>query len=236
MSRHRFAFVSAALTGVLAWGCGGPPAAAPAPQAPRLAEHFSRAAGLYTAVADGRLDVVRALAQTSLEQETGADLPARSAEYAAQLRAFVALAARAPDLDAAGSAVARAGASCGACHAALRRGPRATPVGPPPPDERGVTAHMLRHRWATDRLWEGLSSPSEAAWAAGAAVLRDAPLYTDALTADFAQYEGVTRLAWTVHELGARAGAVHDRNQRAELYGQLIATCARCHGLIRQAR
>jgi hypothetical protein len=94
---------------------------------------------------------------------------------------------------------------------------------------------MRRHLWAADRLWEGLIGPSDERWRVGAQVLRDAALYTDALTQDVAKYEQVTKLAWTVHEIGARADITRDRHARSELYGQLLGTCARCHEIL-QAR
>jgi mono/diheme cytochrome c family protein len=199
-----------------------------------MTEHFVRAGQLYAAVAGGDLDSVRHRAQDILDHETGEGLPARSLRYVDELRSFTSLAARAPDVESAASAVARVGAACGACHTSLRTGPRYPEGtrGGPPPAEHDVAGRMRRHRWAADRLWEGLIGPSDEAWRAGAQVLRDAALYTDALTQDVAQYEQVTKLAWTVHEVGARADVMRDRHQRAELYGQLLGTCARCHALL----
>jgi hypothetical protein len=92
---------------------------------------------------------------------------------------------------------------------------------------------MIRHRWAADRLWEGLIGPSDTAWTAGASALIDAPLYTDALTRDVEQYEPVTALTWTVHDIGARALMESDLTARAALYGQLLGTCAHCHELLK---
>jgi len=234
------AFAAAAAAAVLAVGTGcargtGP---APGPQAARMSEHFTRAGQLYAAVAGGRIDSVRVRAQEILDHETGEGLPARSMGYVDELRSFTSLAARAPDLESAASSVARVGAACGACHTYLKRGPRyggQIQTGPPP-EESDVAGRMHRHRWAADRLWEGLIGPSDEAWRAGAVVLRDAALYTDALTRDVAQYEQVTKLTWTVHEIGARADVMTDRHQRAGLYGELLGTCARCHALLRGDR
>jgi cytochrome c553 len=214
-------------------GCGRPATQEPGPQVSRMTEHFVRAGKLYAAVASGSLDSVRRRAQEILDTETGEGLPARSQRYVRELRSFTSLAARAPDVESAASAVARAGAACGACHASLRQGPRypGGTLGGPAPTESDVMGRMQRHRWASDRLWEGLIGPSDSAWQAGAEVLKDAALYTDALTRDLAQYEQITKLAWTVHEIGARAGAL-ERHDRAELYGQLLGTCARCHAVL----
>jgi hypothetical protein len=218
----------------VAAGCHPGGTSVPGPQSARMTEHFTRAGQLYAAVAAGNLDSVRDRAQAILDHESGEGLPARSMGYVDELRSFTSLAARAPDVESAAIAVARVGAACGACHTALKEGPRYHPDQlTPPPDEAAVAGRMHRHRWAADRLWEGLIGPSDASWRAGALVLRDAALHTDALTRDVAQYEQVTKLAWTVHEIGARADLETDWRRRSALYGELLGTCARCHSLLR---
>jgi cytochrome c553 len=196
-----------------------------------MTEHFVRANQLYAAVVAGHLDSVRLRAQAILSRETGEGLPARSMAHLDELRAFTSLAVRAPDVESAAGAVARVAAACGNCHAFLRRGPEYGATAAPPADT-DVASRMRRHRWAADRLWEGLIGPSDEAWRAGAQVLRDAALYTDALTHDVTKYEQVTKLAWTVHENGARSDITTDRHVRADLYGQLLGTCARCHEVL----
>jgi cytochrome c556 len=200
----------------------------------RMEQHFTRAGNLYAAVAAGNLESIHAQAAWIAENETGQGLPAKAAPYVEELRSLASLASRAPDLESAASATARLGATCGACHKALGKGPRYTVVNEPPEASTGLTTRMLRHEWAADRLWEGLIAGSDASWRAGARALRDAPLYTDAVTQDVRQYEEVTKLAWTVHDIGTRAGTVTDRSARAALYGQLLDTCARCHNLLQQ--
>jgi hypothetical protein len=200
--------------------------------APRMTGHFARAGRLYGSVAAGNLDSVRVEAEALIAEEPGGGLGPKAQPYVEQLQAFAGLAARAPDVQAAASAVAQLGATCGACHAAMRRGPRYQVAGGPAAGGTAIATRMLRHRWAADRLWEGLIGPSDTSWEAGAAALYDAPLYTDALTRDVEQYEPVTQLAWTVHDIGARARLEPSLTVRAELYGQLLGTCARCHRLL----
>lgn len=201
--------------------------------APRMRGHYSRAGELNTAVATGDLATVRVQAEAIGREETGQGMAAQARAYIEQLNAFAGLAARAPDITTAGSAVARVGATCGSCHKAMKRGPRYQGTPEAPARAAPVATRMLRHRWAADRLWEGLIGPSDTAWRAGAGVLYDAPLYTDALTRDVKQYEPVTELAWTVHDVGARALMASDPTMRAELYGQLLGTCAHCHELLK---
>jgi cytochrome c553 len=206
----------------------------PSPEvAPRMRGHFARAGDLYAAVAAGDLAAVRVQAEAIRNEETGEGMSARARAYIDQLNAFAGLAARAPDVATAASAVARVGATCGSCHKSMKHGPAYHVGSGPPAGAAPVTARMIRHRWAADRLWEGLIGPSDTAWTAGASALIDAPLYTDALTRDVAQYEPVTALAWTVQEIGARARMESDHKARAELYGQLLGTCARCHELLK---
>jgi cytochrome c556 len=198
--------------------------------------HFENASRLYAGVAAGNLDQVRAAGEDLLARETGSGMPASAGPRIEEMRTFTSLAIHAPDVTTAASAVARVGASCGSCHRAMKRGPTYHAVMGPPEVGNAVEERMMRHQWAADRLWEALVGPSEQSWIAGAEMLRDAPLFTDELTRDVAQYEAVTRLAWTVHDIGARAPSARDLPARASLYADLLATCATCHSLLRQGR
>jgi len=200
---------------------------------PRMAGHFVTVGELHDAAAAGDLSALHAVATELLSRETGEGMPPKAAPYIEEYRMFAQLAARAPDPESGASAVAHVGAACGSCHRTVKGGPRYEAVSGPPEGATPVATRMIRHRWAADRLWEGLVGPSDASWKAGAAVLSDAPLFTDELTQDVAQYEAVTKLAWEVHEIGALANTAREQSRRAELYGQLLATCATCHDLLR---
>ena len=209
----------------------------PSPEvAPRMAGHFETAGELYAAVVAGDLSRVRTAGEDLLERETGAGMPARAQERIEDLRAFTRLAIGAPDVTAAAHAVARVGATCGSCHRAMKRGPTYQVPSGPPEGGNPVAERMLRHQWAADRLWQALVGPSDKSWSAGVTTLSDAPLFTDELTRDVAQYEAVTRLAWTVHDVGARARSVRDLGDRADLFADLLSTCAQCHTLLGQVR
>jgi cytochrome c556 len=199
---------------------------------PRMADHFTNVSLLYGAAAAGDLVAVHAQARLLLARETGAGMPRKAQPYVQELQTFAGLASRAPDHKSGASAVARVGAACGSCHKAMKRVPALDTVTGPPEGDTPVETRMIRHQWAADRLWDGLVGPSDVAWQAGAAVLRDAPMYTDELTEDVEQYAAVTKLAWQVHETGALANTVTDQARRAELYGTLLATCATCHDLL----
>lgn len=199
---------------------------------PRMAGHFVTVGELHDAAAAGDMDALHAVATELLSRETGEGMPRKAAPYIEEYRMFTQLAARAPDPESGASAVARVGAACGSCHQAVKGGPKYTVISPPPTGEGSVESRMMRHRWAADRMWEGLVGRSDASWQAGAAVLSDAPLFTDALTSDVAQYAAVTKMAWEVHEIGALASTAQEQSRRAELYGELLATCAACHDLL----
>jgi cytochrome c556 len=224
--------VGTALLGTLAWSCT--PRAGPEVE-PRMIGHYENVGRLYAAAAAGRLNGVQTEASELLARESGEGLPADVANHVDELRAFASLAARAPDVTSAATAVSRVAASCGSCHESMKQGPTYAVVTGPPAGESPLATRMIRHRWAADRLWDGLVGPSDESWRAGASVLRDAPLFTDALTQDVEQYEAVTKLAWTVHEIGARANSARDQSARATLYGDLLGTCASCHSLLREA-
>lgn len=131
--------------------------------------------------------------------------------------------------------LARVGETCGACHGMTGRGPTYELLAQPT-DTSGVVPHMRRHLWVTDRLWEGLSGPSELRWQAGLTALLARPLPDEG-------FEGREEdLASPAAELGPwlrRIGLVAlrtgDPGERAELYADLLTTCAECHAGTRGA-
>lgn len=129
--------------------------------------------------------------------------------------------ARATEVGDALKKAASIGAACGACHdeqvvkLALDQVPKA------PPDAPTLDARMARHRWATDRLWEGVVGNSTTAWRAGLDVLAAAPLGQPADRAAIGK------------KLQAQASAARNTTakvvERATQYGEMLATCAACH-------
>ena len=93
----------------------------------------------------------------------------------------------------------------------------------------GAHASMRRHQWAMDRLWDALVVPSDDAWNAGALALAEAPLVPEQLTPSKSPAPRVAELAQTVHDLGLKAASADRGDARAEVYGELLATCAECH-------
>jgi hypothetical protein len=84
---------------------------------------------------------------------------------------------------------------------------------------------MLRHRWAADRLWEGIIGGNDEPWRAGLDVLAAPPL-------EWAKFApGRTEHANKLRRLAenARRNKAADLAGRATAYGEMLATCAACH-------
>jgi len=173
----------------------------------------------------GKLDDAKRFAATISEP---ADAPAHGA-WASQVilvRDRAAAVARATTVEQACQLEAKLAAACGGCHveAAVAQRFRAYP--PAPPDLPAIGARMARHRWAADRLWEGIVGGADEPWRAGLEVLAAAPLEWGDRTAARA------RLA---RELQRDAAQARERvpggslDARASAYGHMLSTCAACH-------
>ena len=115
--------------------------------------------------------------------------------------------------------------ACGSCHRELdvtlfKDHPAA------PPDRPMLDARMARHRWAADRLWEGVVGNADEAWRAGLDVLAAAPLDLGEARAPFAR--NLQQLASTARRTKPAAP------DRSTAYAELLITCAGCHALPRK--
>lgn len=117
--------------------------------------------------------------------------------------------------------VARVGAACGDCHAEVTTELAFERPPPAPADEPTIAARMLRHRWAADRLWEGVVGNADEPWRAGLAVLSASPLELPPERAALARQ--LQRLADRARRENARIVG------RATTYGEILQICASCH-------
>ncbi len=99
----------------------------------------------------------------------------------------------------------------------------------PPHDEDRFSNFMVQHRWAADRMWEGLIGPSNEAWLAGAKVLATTELTEDDVGERLVLTEEISQLLAQVKSDATKAGTVTGANERQELYGSFLAGCASCH-------
>lgn len=119
--------------------------------------------------------------------------------------------------------------TCGECHQLSKAGPSPTEAAALQPNDAGIVPHMQRHRWALDRMWEGLVTPSNALWASGVRALVDHPIDASTLAVREDQPAVPANLDAWVHRTGAEALLTDDPRQRGQIYGELLATCAECH-------
>ena len=200
----------------------------PEPQTPtvekRMGDHFSKATEMKAAIVSGKLAEAKAAAAWLGKTEWS---PQMSEDWRVPLQKLRAIATRtsiAPDLPTAAMGLGEIGAACAECHRALG-GPQVSDSRPPGPAS-GAQPRMTRHGWAVERMWLGLTTPSDPAWLAGTEALADAPLEPKAL-GQKADAE-LKPLANRIRALGERAHAAPPM-ERATIYGQLLSTCASCH-------
>ncbi|HEY5922237.1 MAG TPA: hypothetical protein VIV11_11225, partial [Kofleriaceae bacterium] len=85
---------------------------------------------------------------------------------------------------------------------------------------------MARHRWAADRMWEGMVGNADEPWRDGIEVLAQTPLQFTAIDADR------SRLAKRLQLLADQARqrrSIDTVAERAQVYGEILVTCAACH-------
>ncbi len=209
--------------------------AACAPRPPRqvqleMREHFSRARGVHTAILYGDLPLVRETARVLAESH-----PEGLPEGRDFLMVNVRVAARAVERSRTlGEAATGAGSlaeSCAVCHQTYDAG-AGVRSRLDVPEVGAMGRHMARHRWAVDRLWEGIVALDDGLWEAGAAAFSERPL--DA--AELASRGGdvAISLGTKLHELGAGGREVAGLGARAQRFGEILEVCVACHAAARE--
>lgn len=200
-----------------------PPPGSPA--ARWMREHFSQTVAIRNAVVSGHLE--RAVnPATELTQMAGVEgMPKQWAVAGAQLRDAANRMREASNIQDAATATADIGRACGHCHSTGGRGPKIT-VGEPPPAEASTLSRMKRHKWAAERLWEGIYGPSEAAWAAGSKALE-----IDPFDAKMLEPGGVhaRSAASDFRRFAKELPNAKTNEARGRSFAELTSTCAPCH-------
>lgn len=194
----------------------------------RMHTRFEASRRLEQAIAFGDLE------RAHVEARTIADLaePEMLKEwqpYVENTRAAARQIMETKDLVAAAKLTASLGRTCAKCH---EIGLVVLPKDPPPAAGTKLLSQMSSHQWAIRRMWEGLVAPSQERWLDGARKLADAPLTIVAqgdVPPDLAISDDVSRLRL----YAKRAMIAKAPDERVELYGDLLATCVRCHAKIR---
>ncbi len=241
MVRALASFVSVAL--LLSSGCSEresaetrpappPEPSAAAPAQPTEVElvawmeaHYGATIRAHDALLQGDLSAFRARLADASELESPPAMPDAWAPLLERFRASAGEAAGATSLGEAAGVMAGVVLSCGQCHSALGHGP----VYPAPAPEDGIGElqdAMLEHKWAAERLWEGVTGPWDVAWQRGAAALVRTRVFGDTpieLAGDLLLREQA------LNALGEEALRTSDHGERAVLYGRLLASCGDCH-------
>ncbi|HEX9167062.1 MAG TPA: hypothetical protein VF862_14210 [Gemmatimonadales bacterium] len=194
-------------------------------------QHFERIGEMESAVIDGDIARAKNLAGVIAISDSIPGIPAAGKPYEVALKDQARIGAVAPDLAAAGRSVAGMGKSCGDCHRALGKGPHFARTGMPAPSDQPMTGAMLRHRWATDQMWDGLIGPSDTAWVRGATGLQEEATYLELIRPNVPRGDAMRAMAQSLRAMGARAQQETDPEQRAIIYGRLLTTCISCHDL-----
>ncbi len=203
---------------------------------PTMYSHFGAADDIHAAVVDGDLGAVKEPA-TWLAEHDIPSLPEGSETYLAEMQGFARQAGQATSLEDAAHAMGGIAMTCGTCHQENIAEPVTSKTAALEEGE-DVATHMSRHAWAAERLWEGLVVPSDARWVEGSQVLEEAAFKPDAVAGtgseDPAVLKQVELLEKRCHGIGSKAGVATDPTERANLYGELLTTCAYCHKLTGQ--
>ncbi len=188
----------------------------------RMHSRYTAVAAMQRAIGIGDLDRARAEA-ISLEAASEPEFLPEWQPYVEAIRRDAAQVAESTDTMTAAKTMAQLGRSCARCH-------EATQAKITFPRERIPSANeMASHQWASARMWEGIIASADDRWRVGARMLAGARLTPIAESGELGIADDVARAKL----LASRAIHVGDRDQRANLYGELLATCAHCHATIR---
>ena len=216
-----------------------PPAPTPPPVAPaepprferddlmrlHMHENFDLLRAIERLLIRGQLEEARTFARAIAEIPD----PPSHGPWAAQVVAVrdrAAALARATTIDQACRAEAQLAAACADCHTDSAAVALFRSFPPVPPDRPTVAARMLRHRWAADRMWEGIVGAANEPWTAALEVLAAAPLPFGAPATPRAL--AAKRLQRLAGDARAKRG-LDATPARATAYGEILATCASCH-------
>lgn len=197
--------------------------------ADHMKEHFLKVHEVEAAVIRGDLEGVKAPAQWLAAHEASRELDKASASQVASMRQAARQAADASDIKTAANATAAMLAACGDCHRAAAVVPALTP--PERPAVGGSVGHMMEHMRAVEMMANGLIIPSATQWKQGADALKAAPLRSGDLPRDQKLTREIAASEDRVHVLADQAASATEEKARITTYAQIIATCARCHGL-----
>lgn len=183
-----------------------------------MLNHFADSVRVREAIIAGKLADAQAAAAAVASDPWSPRLRGDYRAHVQAVRDSARAVQQAGSLPAAAAALGKLGETCAMCH--LKFGGPGSPVAPVQLNGQADLG-MLAHALATDRLWQGLSAPSDETWRNGARALLDAP----ALDSDVADVAAAARHLRELAQQGTGAVA----SQRGKIFGNVVATCAACH-------
>jgi len=181
------------------------------------------------AVIDGNLSKAKEAARALAKHDFGGTIADSWKKWIGDVRKGADDVVLAGGLDDAAQGVGAVALACGNCHYHHDAGPvqREPPVAWLDSDDT-LAERMDRHSAGVEQLWIGLVAPSEEAWRAGTVTLTRAPL-APPQTQDGSVGPRAAAEIERVRNLGKRARTASTHAERAQIYGELVAGCGRCH-------
>ena len=192
-------------------------------------EHLAQLNHIKSAVVAGDLNGTKESALLLAQHQPASDLPAEWTPFVQTMRDAANGAAKATNLGAAGSAIARIAVACGNCHVANSINLEFGYEQKPAPDLDDLISHMQRHQWAVDRMWEGMFGPSDIAWNRGTDMLIDIALHAKDVPVDSATAAEVRDLDQRIHSLGGKGTQTKTTDGRQAVYSEVVSLCGNCH-------
>jgi hypothetical protein len=183
-----------------------------------MLSHYADTAVMRRALIAGKLADYQTAAATVARDEWTPSAAAERHEFTERARAAAAASQAAPSLVAAAQALGALGDVCASCH--LASGAPQPPIAPDVPVEAS-NPRMLAHAIASDRLWAGLTLPSDASWSSGMQLL----LQDQALADPSDEVSAAARLLTELARRGERA----EPDERGQLLADVLLTCSGCH-------
>ena len=196
----------------------------PAMVAFHMRAHFGDLRDIERMLIKGKLDDAKTRAFLLTVQATDAGLARWQREVAEVTEAARSL-TTAPGIDEALRREVQVAAACAWCHSRTQEGPVFAEPAAAPRDDGKLAARMARHRWAADRLWEGLVGNSEHHWRIGLDVLASSP-------PPFPPITDAPGLAAQLQAYAVREIANLPREsleERTRVYGEMLVVCGACH-------
>jgi hypothetical protein len=194
-----------------------------------MSDHFFITIWARNTVIEGNVEALREPLRAFADFKYPAEVPHSWAGSLARLQGAARETAEAGTLDLAAAGVAAMARVCGDCHIETSGEAKLglAPGDKTKHDSDTLDKRMRRHMWALDRMWIGLTAPSDEAWNDGADALAHAPLK---MKGSSPQLRGDFRSSLDeVRALGASALQAKTSEARAGVYGRALATCAYCH-------